>query len=221
VLEQMADRAEAGRLLAKRLAVYGGRSDVVVLALPRGGVPVAVEIATALRAPLDFFLVRKLGVPGFEELAFGSIAMNGFQLIDPDVVEEFGLSTLQIAAVVDGETQELERREKLYRKSHRPLNVKRRTVILVDDGVVTGATMRAAINALRKMDCVRIIVAVGVAPFSTYLFLESEADEVISLKTPRDFHTVGQFYQKFPQVTDEEALSLLSLTTGSGARNAG
>lgn len=194
---------------------------MVVLALPRGGVPVAVEIATALRAPVDFFLVRKFGVPGFEEIALGSIAINGLSSVDPDVVEEFGLSALQIAAVLEGETLELERREKLYRNSLRPLNVKHRTVILVDDGVVTGATMRAAINALRKMDCERIIVAVGVAPLSTYLFLESEADEVISLKTPRDFHTVGQFYQKFPQVTDEEALSLLNLTTGSGARNAG
>jgi predicted phosphoribosyltransferase len=218
--EQIRDRAEAGRLLAERLASYAGCSDVTVLALPRGGVPVAFEIAKALRAPLDIFLVRKLGVPGFEELALGSITINGTQMINPDVVEEFGLTDAQVSRVVAVEKNELERRDNLYRGSKRPLDVKGRTVIVVDDGVATGATVRAAIRALRQMGCARIVAAVGVAPLRTGLFLGSEADEVVCLKMPTEFHAVGQFYEKFPQLTDEDVLGFLDTNGGPSAQSA-
>jgi putative phosphoribosyl transferase len=218
--EQIKDRAEAGRRLAERLAGYARRSDVIVLALPRGGVPVAYEIAKVLRAPLDIFLVRKLGVPGFEELALGSITINGIQMINPDVVEEFGLTDVQISKVVAAEKIELERRENLYRGSRRPLDVKGRTVIVVDDGVATGATMRAAIRALRQLGCARIVVAVGVAPKGTCLFLGSEADEVICLKMPPEFYAVGQFYEEFPQLTDEDVLGFLKVNAGPSSRSA-
>jgi putative phosphoribosyl transferase len=220
VPEQIKDRTDAGRLLAERLAAYAGRSDVTVLALPRGGVPVAFEIAKALRAPLDVFLVRKLGVPGFQELAFGSITMNGTRFIDPDVVEEFGLTDSQIAKVIDSEKHELERRAGLYRGSHHPLDVAGRTVIIVDDGVTTGSTIRAVIKVLREMKSARIVVAVGAAPLRICLFLGSEADEVVCLKMPSEFHAVGQFYGKFPQVSDEEVLELLKKSEGFGARRA-
>jgi predicted phosphoribosyltransferase len=218
--EQIRDRAEAGRLLAERLASYAGRSDVTVLALPRGGVPVAFEIAKALRAPLDIFMVRKLGVPGFEELALGSITINGIQMINPDVVEEFGLTDAQVSKIVAVEKIELERRDRLYRGAHRSLDVKGRTVILVDDGVATGATVRAAIRALRQMGCARIAVAVGVAPLRTGLFLGSEADEVVCLKMPTEFHAVGQFYEQFPQLTDEDVLAFLKMNGEPNARSA-
>jgi predicted phosphoribosyltransferase len=178
---------------------------------------VAFEIAKALRAPLDVFLVRKLGVPGFEELALGAITMDGMRLVDPDMVEEFGLPNSEIAKVIATETRELERRKTLYRAGHRPIDVKGRTVILVDDGAATGSTMRAAIRAIRGMGCAQIVAAIGVAPLSTYLFLESEADEVLCVKTPRMFRSVGQFYERFPQVTDEEVLRLLKSPSARSA----
>lgn len=207
--EQFRDRKEAGRRLAQQLAAYKGRSDVVVLALPRGGVEVAHQIAQFLQAPLDVFLVRKLGVPGFPELAVGAIAMDGEPLIDPSIVEEFNLFQSDIRSVVAAEREELERRERLYRQSRPPLNVRDRVVILVDDGIATGSTMRVAIAALRKLQPGRIVVAVGVAPLSTYLILGAEADEVVCEMTPREFRAVGQFYRDFPQLTDAEVCELL------------
>jgi putative phosphoribosyl transferase len=220
VAEQIKDRTDAGRLLAERLAAYAGRSDVIVLGLPRGGVQVAFEIAKALRAPLDVFLVRKLGVPGYEELAFGSITINGAQFIDPDVVEEFGLADSQIAKVIAIEKQELERRATLYRRSQHPLDVVGRTVIIVDDGVATGSTIRAVIKVLREMKSARIVVAVGAAPLRICLFLGSEADEVVCLKMPGEFQAVGQFYGKFPQLSDEEVVEFLQKAEDFGARRA-
>lgn len=213
---QFLNREEAGRLLARKLAAYADRPDVIVLALPRGGVVVGQAIAEALGAPLDVFLVRKLGVPGFEELAMGAIAMGGEQLIDPDVVEEFDLTGSVIRGVLASEKNELMRREEVYRGSSPPLDVRDKVVILVDDGIATGATIRVAIAALRKLNPARIVVAAGVAPLSTYLMLGAEADEVISLLTPREFRAVGEFYTDFREVTDQEVCGLLDR---GGVRN--
>jgi putative phosphoribosyl transferase len=207
---QFRDREEAGRLLAKRLAAYKGRPDVIVLALPRGGVPVAREIAEAIDAPLDVFLVRKLGVPGFEELALGAIAMGGDQVVDPDVVEEFDLSGSVVRRVAATERKELERRERVYRGSRPPIAVRNKIVILVDDGIATGSTIRVAISAVRKLGPARIIVAAGVAPLSTYMMVGSEADEAVCLMTPREFRAVGDFYSSFPQLTDEDVCRMLA-----------
>ena len=207
---QIRNREEAGRLLGQRLVAYKGRPDVIVLGLPRGGVAVAHEIAEALEVPLDVFLVRKLGVPGFEELAMGAIAMGGSELVDPDVVEEFDLSGSVIRRVATTERRELERREHVYRGARPPLDVHNKTVILVDDGIATGSTIRVAIEALRKLYPARIIVAAAVAPLSTYLMLGSEADEVMCLLTPREFRAVGEFYADFPQLADEDVCRLLN-----------
>jgi putative phosphoribosyl transferase len=207
---QFRDREEAGRLLADRLAAYRNRTDVIVLGLPRGGVAVGCEIAEALAAPLDVFLVRKLGVPGFEELAMGAIAMGGEQVLDPDVVEELDITGIAVRQVAAIEKRELERRELVYRGSLPPLNVRDKVVILADDGIATGATIRVAIAALQKMHPARIVVAAGVAPLSTYLMLGTEADEIVSLLTPREFRAVGDFYAEFPQLTDEEVCKLLN-----------
>jgi predicted phosphoribosyltransferase len=207
---QFRDREEAGRLLAERLAAYGNRSDVIVLGLPRGGVVVGCEIAEALAAPLDVFLVRKLGVPGFEELAMGAIARGGEQVVDPDVVEELDITGSAMRHVAAIENRELERRERVYRGSLPPFNVRGKVVILADDGIATGATIRVAIAALQKMHPARIVVAAGVAPLSTYLMLGTEADEIVCLLTPREFRAVGDFYAEFPQLTDEEVCKLLN-----------
>jgi len=207
---QFRNREEAGRLLGQRLAAYNGRPDVIVLGLPRGGVVVAHEIAEALDVPLDVFIVRKLGVPGFEELAMGAIAMGGSEIVDPDVVEEFDLSGSVIRRIASAERRELERREHVYRGARPPLDVHNKTVILVDDGIATGSTIRVAIEALRKLYPARIIVAAVVAPLSTYLMLGSEADEVLCLLTPREFRSVGEFYADFPQLADEEVCRLLN-----------
>ncbi|MGA8142479.1 MAG: phosphoribosyltransferase [Candidatus Acidiferrales bacterium] len=209
MIVQFKDREEAGRLLAQRLAAYKARPDVIILGLPRGGVAVAHEVAEALEAPLDVFVVRKLGVPGFEELAMGAIATGGDQLVDPDVVEEFDLSGSVIRRVAATERKELERREHVYRGSRLPLDVRNKIVILVDDGIATGSTIRVAISALRKLSPARIIVAAAVAPLSTYLMLGSEADEVVCLMTPREFRAVGEFYSNFPQLTDADVCKLL------------
>ena len=207
---QFRDREEAGRLLAERLAAYGNRSDVIVLGLPRGGVVVGCEIAEALAVPLDVFLVRKLGVPGFEELAMGAIAMGGEQVVDPDVVEELDITGSAMRHVAAIENRELERRERVYRGSLPPFNVRGKVVIIADDGIATGATIRVAIAALQKMHPARIVVAAGVAPLSTYLMLGTEADEIVCLLTPREFRAVGDFYVEFPQLTDEEVCKLLN-----------
>lgn len=207
---QFKNREEAGRMLGQKLVAYKGRPDVIVLGLPRGGVAVAHEIAEVLEVPLDVFLVRKLGVPGYEELAMGAIAMGGCELVDPDVVEEFDLSGSVIRRVAATERKELERREHVYRGSSPPLDVRNKTVILVDDGIATGSTIRVAIEALRKLYPARIVVAAAVAPLSTYLLLGSEADEVVCLLTPREFHAVGEFYANFPHLADDDVCGLLN-----------
>jgi putative phosphoribosyl transferase len=217
-MNQLRDRKEAGILLAEKLGNYSGRSDVIVLGLPRGGVEVACEIARTLQVPLDVFLVRKLGVPGYEELAMGAVAMGGVQIIDPDIVEEFGIRQAQIDRVVNAEVGEMDRRERVYRQARPPLDVRNRIVVLVDDGIATGSTMRVAVGALRKLHPARIIVAAGVAPLSTYLLLGAEADEVVCLLTPREFRAVGQFYGDFPQLTDADVCELLEQVSAKSAR---
>jgi putative phosphoribosyl transferase len=218
-METLRDRREAGRLLAEKLTAYAGRPDVIALGLARGGVEVAYEIAQALKIPLDVFLVRKLGVPGYQELAMGAVSTGGVQVINRDVVESFGLSEAEINRVIRAERRELERREEAYRGQRR-LDLRGRTVILADDGIATGSTMRAAIEAVRKSGAARVVVAVGVAPLSTYLILSAEADEVACLMTPRDFWAVGQFYDDFPQLTDEDVRNLLAQAMEEGARTA-
>lgn len=204
-----ANRTEAGQALAARLRKYANRDDVIVLGAPRGGVPVAFEVATELRAPLDVFVLRKLGVPGREEFAFGAIASGGVRILDRNTVEGLGITGLDIERVTRAEIQELERRERAYRGGRPPLDVRGLTVILVDDGIATGSSMRAAIRALRQMKPARIVIAVPVAPVSTCNQLEFEADELLCLEMPEPFYGVGQFYGDFSQVSDEEVKELL------------
>ncbi|MEW6208556.1 MAG: phosphoribosyltransferase [Acidobacteriota bacterium] len=203
------DRSEAGRLLAAKLTAYAGRKDTIVLALPRGGVPVAFEVASRLKLPLDVFVVRKLGVPGQEELAMGAIATGGVRVLNDDVVRALRISDEEIAAVEAEEKQELERRERVYRGDRPSLEVRNRTVIVVDDGIATGTTMRAAIAALRKLGPARIVVAVAVAPRSTCEELESEADEVACVMAPEMFYAISLWYDHFPQTSDKEVRELL------------
>lgn len=203
------DRADAGRVLAQRLKAYANRADVLVLALPRGGVPVAFEVAEALDAPLDIFIVRKLGVPGHEELAMGALATGGVRVVNDDVVSQLGLSDAVIDAVAAQEERELERRERAYRGARAAPDVRGRTVILVDDGLATGATMRAAAAALRKQQPARLIVAVPVAASQTCDDLRTEVDEIVCGATPEPFLGVGRWYRDFSQTTDEEVRLLL------------
>src|SRR6201996_8534494 len=182
-----ADRREAGRFLAEKLAAYADRPDVLVLALPRGGVPVAYEVARALGAPMDVFVVRKLGVPGYEELAMGAVATGGVRVLNDQIVQRLGIPQYIIDAVPAREQQELARRERLYRGGRPPPDVRGRTVILVDDGLATGATMRAAVMALRKLQPARIVVAVPTASPETCEELKSEADDVVCAITPEPF----------------------------------
>ena len=204
-----ANRTEAGQELALRLRQYANRDDVIVLGAPRGGVPVAFEVAKELRAPLDVFVLRKLGVPGHEELAFGAIASGGVQILDPEIVEGLGITALDIKRVTRAEEQELERRERAYRGGRPPLDVSGLTVILVDDGIATGSSMRAAIRALWQMKPARIVIAVPVAPLSTCNELQFEVDELVCLEMPEPFYGVGQFYDDFSQVSDEQVKELL------------
>ncbi|HWN17016.1 MAG TPA: phosphoribosyltransferase [Candidatus Dormibacteraeota bacterium] len=210
------DRREAGRLLAARLSAYANRPDVLVLALPRGGVPVAAEVARALGAPLDVFVVRKLGVPGHEEFAFGAIATGGVRVLNEDVVRALQIPDRVIDAVAAREQEELARRERVYRGDRPPLDVRGRTVILVDDGLATGATMQAAIRALRQQQPARIVVAVPTASLETCDELKREVDEVICATTPDPFYAVGLWYEDFSQTTDEEVRELLARSTGAG-----
>jgi putative phosphoribosyl transferase len=204
------DRSEAGRMLGEEMARrFGNREDVIVLALPRGGVPVGYEVARALRAPLDVFIVRKLGLPGHEELAMGAIASGGVQVLNEDVMGWMPLSRKAVDSVVERERIELVRREKAYRGDRPPIEVEGRTVVIVDDGLATGSTMRAAIRALRKMRPEAIVVAVPVAARETCEALRSEADEVICLRTPDPFDAVGLWYRNFEQTTDAEVHELL------------
>ncbi|HWO00818.1 MAG TPA: phosphoribosyltransferase [Blastocatellia bacterium] len=206
---QFIDRTEAGKLLAAKLTRYAGRRDTIVLALPRGGVPVAFEIARALSAPLDVFLVRKLGLPGQEELAMGAIASGGVTVLNSDLVAYLAIPQTIIDTVARQEQQELERRERLYRGDRPVPEVRGLTVILVDDGLATGSTIRAAIAALKKLEPGRIVVAVPVAPPSAVEELENEVDEVVCVFTPGPFDGVGRWYRDFSQTTDQEVRSLL------------
>jgi putative phosphoribosyl transferase len=203
------NRRQAGRLLAAKLADYVGRPDVIVLALPRGGVPVAFEVARALGAPLDVYLVRKLGVPGREELAMGAIASGGVRVLN-DVAEALGITEEEVAEVVAREQKELERRERLYREGRPVPAVRGRTVILVDDGLATGSSMRAAVTALRRRSPRRVVVAVPVGAPETCAELQEETDETVCASMPEPFRGVGAWYEDFSQTTDEEVRELLA-----------
>jgi putative phosphoribosyl transferase len=204
------DRFDAGRQLATQLASFANNPDVRVLALPRGGVPVGFEIARALHAPLDVWVVRKLGAPSIPELAIGAIATGGVQLIAPNVARDLNISHHQIEEIAARERLELERREKAYRGERPPVDVAGKTVLLVDDGLATGATMRAAIAALRHRDPARIVVAVPVAARYVCEQLSQEADQLICLWTPPDLSSVGQWYEDFSQTSDAEVCDLLN-----------
>lgn len=205
------DRRDAGRRLAVEISHLAGRPDVVVLALPRGGVPVAFEVARAIDAPLDVFLVRKLGVPGHEELAMGAIATGGVRLLNGPVVRELRIPPEVIDRVAEEQREELERRESIYRDDRPPIEVRDRAIILVDDGLATGASMRAAVIALRQLRPARIVVAVPIAAPSTCEELRDEVDEVICARTPEPFYAVGFWYEDFAQIGDGEVQDLLAL----------
>lgn len=204
------DRADAGRQLARRLGQDAPRGDVIVLALPRGGVPVAYEVAETLRAPLDVLVVRKLGVPGHEELAMGALAPGGARRLNDDVVRYFRVTNDVIDRVAERETRELERRERAYRGGRPPLDVAGRTVLLIDDGLATGATMRAAVHAVRSLGAARVTVAVPVASPDVCRALRRDVDEVVCLETPDAFRAVGQAYEDFRQTSDDEVRALLA-----------
>jgi putative phosphoribosyl transferase len=212
------DRRHAGRALAQKLEAYARRTDVLVLGLPRGGVPVGFEVARALRAPLDIFLVRKLGVPGHEELAMGAIAAGGTQLVNWETVKDLGVTESALQAVIGKEQRELERRERLYRGDASRLAVANRVVILVDDGLATGSTMRVAVTALREQRPARIVVGVPIAPPSTCEELASVADDALCAVTPEPFYSVGLWYEDFGQTTDDEVRELLELAARERAR---
>lgn len=203
------NRTQAGRLLAQALLHYAGRDDIIVLALPRGGVPVAFEVVKAINAPLDLMLVRKLGTPGQEELAMGAIAPGEVRVLNPEVVHSLRISEETIEAVAKRERKELDRRQRAYRGDRPPPQVQGHCVILVDDGLATGATMRTAIKAIRQQQPSRIVVAVPVAPADTVQTLREEADEVVCLATPELFWAIGSWYRDFPQTSDEEVKDLL------------
>ena len=208
--QRFRNRTDAGRQLAEKLAAYANRPGVLVLALPRGGVPVGVEVARALGAPLDVFLVRKLGVPGYEELAMGAVATGGVRVLNDEIVRGLGISDHEIDAAAARELQELARRERLYRGDRPPPDIAGRTVILVDDGLATGATMRAAIASVRQQQPARIVVAVPTASPDTCEALKAEADDVVCAMTPEPFLAVGHWYEDFMQTTDDEVRELLA-----------
>jgi putative phosphoribosyl transferase len=212
------DRRDAGRRLADRneLRAYAGRDDALVLALPRGGVPVGYEVARALDLPLDVFVVRKLGVPGHEELAMGAIASGGSQVLEEEVVRKLQLDDETIAAVAKREQRQLAERERLYRDGS-SVDLRGVTGILVDDGLATGSTMRAAVRALRSRDVGEVIVTVPVAPTETCRLLDREADLVVCALTPEGFGAVGLYYEEFGQTSDQEVVELLAQARGSAA----
>jgi predicted phosphoribosyltransferase len=214
------NRTDAGRQLAEKLAASVNRPDVLVLALPRGGVPVAFEVARALGAPLDVFVVRKLGVPGHEELAMGAVATGGVRVLNDEIVHGLRIPESEIEAVAARELWEVARRERLYRGEQAPLGVQGKTVILVDDGLATGATMRAAVRALKQQHPARIVVAVPTASRDTSEALEAEADEVACVITPEPFLAVGYWYDDFAQTTDSEVRDLLARDQSRDARRA-
>ena len=214
--QRFQDRAQAGQNLAAELSRYAGRDDVIVLGLPRGGVPVAAEVARALGAPLDVMIVRKLGVPGWEELAMGAIASGGVRVLNDRVVRAEGVTESMIEEVAARELEELRRRETRYRGHRGAPEVAGKTVIVVDDGIATGATLKAAVQALRQQAPARLIVAVPVASADARASLEPMVDAFISLLTPSDFRAVGQWYTNFSQTTDEEVTRLLAGEAGRG-----
>ena len=206
------DRYHAGQRLAEALAPYAARPNLLVLALPRGGVPVGAEVARALHAPLDVMLVRKLGVPGHEELAMGAIASGGIRVLSDDIISALSIPDRVIAAVASSEEEELRRRERAYRGDRPPPDVRGKTVILVDDGLATGSTMRAAALALRSQHPERLIIAVPVAPEETCESLRRDADDVVCAAQPEPFFAVGNWYENFAQTTDDEVRRLLAQT---------
>lgn len=208
------NRTDAGRQLAEALGAYAGRSDLIVLALPRGGVPVAYEVARALKAPLDLLIVRKLGTPGNPELAMGAIASGGASVLNRDVVSIYRISDEVIENAAAKERQELERRERLYRGDRPYPDIENRCIIVVDDGIATGATMRAGLAALRQRNPSCIVVAVPLAPVDTVERLRAEVDEVVCLMTPEPFFAVGQGYRDFSQTTDDEVREILTRAWG-------
>jgi predicted phosphoribosyltransferase len=214
------DRAHAGRFLAERLRQYANRQDVLVLALPRGGVPVAYEVAKALHVPMDIFLVRKLGVPGHEELAMGAVASGGVRVLNKDVVRSLGIPDAAIDRVAEKELTELSRREQAYRGNRPEPEIRGRTVILVDDGLATGSTMRAAAQALAMKKPAKIVVAVPIASSDTCEALSREVDEVVCAVTPEPFYAVGLWYDDFDQTTDDDVRALLAESRrGQGDRD--
>jgi putative phosphoribosyl transferase len=214
------NRTEAGRVLASALREYVHRRDVIVLGLPRGGVPVAFEVARDLGAPMDVFVVRKLGTPGQEELALGAIASGGTRVLNNEVVEALGIAPETIEGITQRERAELERRERQFRGDRPPLDAENKTVILVDDGLATGSTMRAAVAALRAKRPARIVVAVPVAAAATCDRIKAEVDEMICLYAPEEFYAVGEWYRDFSQTSDDEVRELLQRASGFQERAA-
>ncbi len=208
-MRRFRDRSQAGRLLAQRLQRYAGRNDVIVLALPRGGVPVAYQVASALKAPLDVFVVRKLGVPGEEELAMGAIASGGVRVLSHELIAELGLTDEDVERVTQRELAELQRRERVFRGARPFPNLAGRVVILVDDGIATGATMRAAIRAVRAHQPAWVSVAAPVGAPQTLEALQDEADEIVCLLTPELLMGIGAWYQDFGQLSDDEVIAYL------------
>lgn len=209
-MEKIKNRVQAGKELAKQLENYKNRDDVIVLALPRGGVPVGFEISKALHVPLDIFLVRKIGVPDQPELAMGAIAMGGIKVFNPSIVNSLRISEAMIQAVVDVETKEMQRRNDVYRQGRPPPDVRNKIVILVDDGLATGATMRAAVVAIKSQQPAAIIIAVPVSAYETYLEFQKQVDKIICLMTPEPFYSISLWYEDFPQTEDEEVQELLA-----------
>jgi predicted phosphoribosyltransferase len=220
-LRRFRDRQDAGRELSAALERYRGRDDVIVLALPRGGAIVGAELARALGLPLDLMLVRKLGVPGHEELAMGAIASGGARVMNDDVVSALQIAPTAIEAVVQRERLELARREQAYSGDRPPLDVRGREIILVDDGVATGASMRAAVAALRTLAPARVVVAVPTASHEACALLRREADELCCLLEPADFYAVGSWYEDFPQNTDEEVRACLDASAAPRPADSG
>ncbi len=215
MVETFKNRTEAGKLLAAKLTSYKNCKDVIVLALPRGGVPVGYQVASFLQVPLDILLVRKLGAPDQEELAMGAIASGGITIFNDDLIRMLDVPVDTIEVVMERELQVLEHREKLYRGDRPPPDVKK-TVILVDDGIATGATTRVAIKALKKLGCKKIVVATPVIPPDTFKQLQKEGDEIICLAMPTSFYAIGVWYQDFSQTSDEEVIELLAKAENFG-----
>lgn len=212
-MERFHDRRHAGEVLAQELSAYAGRSGVIVLALPRGGVPVAYEVAVALGVPLDIFIVRKLGLPGHEELAIGAIASGGIRVLNEDIICAFNIPEDMLNRITQQELQELQRREQSYRGDRSAPDIRDRTVILIDDGLATGASMRAAVTGLRAQHPARIVIAVPTAARETCDAFKSEVDEIVCVITPEPFGGVGRWYENFSQTTDEQVRAFLEEAT--------